>query len=358
MTSVLAEHLSKTFHDAKSKTSNQVIDGLSFTVDEGEFVAILGPSGCGKSTLLRLIAGLEASTDGRIFIGGEDVTDRPAANRSLAMVFQNYALFPHLSVSENIQFGLKARKVAKAERNKRVLEVAELLELDQLLDRKPSALSGGQRQRVALGRALVSGHNLVLMDEPLSNLDARLRAEMRRELRSLQQRLGLTVLYVTHDQVEAMTMADRVLVMREGNIEQYATPGTLYREPASVNVARFVGSPPMNIMDLSSKSPVARLSPPSGGEDPVFGVRPEDITFTPSTDMVELTHGVIAQQELLGADRLYFVDVDGPQKQTVTVRTKPTCDIPIGDRVTLYADATSACWFDRESGRALSFTHQ
>lgn len=356
MTSVLADQLSKTFYDAKAKTENRVIDGLSFTVDEGEFVAILGPSGCGKSTLLRLIAGLEGSTEGRIVIGGEDVTDRPAANRSLAMVFQNYALFPHLSVSENIQFGLKARKVDKNERQKRVREAAELLELDQLLDRKPAALSGGQRQRVALGRALVSGHNLVLMDEPLSNLDARLRAEMRRELRSLQQRLGLTVLYVTHDQVEAMTMADRVLVMREGNIEQYATPATLYREPASVSVARFVGSPPMNIIEPALGETFPRLSPETAGGDLILGIRPEDIEFTPSGDMVEFAEGIIAQQELLGADRLFFVDLDG--EQTVTVRTKPTYDIPTGERVKLHASATAARWFDPDTGRALTSASQ
>src|SRR5512146_2165997 len=214
-------------------------------------LVLLGPSGCGKSTTLRLIAGLEAATAGRIAIGGVDVTDRPPAERRISMVFQSYALFPHLSVAENIVFGLKVRGLPKAEREARLAHVAELVGLSEQLGRKPSQLSGGQRQRVALARAVIAENRICLMDEPLSNLDAQLRHGMRVEIRALQQRLGMTVVYVTHDQVEAMSMADRVVLIREGRIEQEGTPEELYAKPATMFAARFIGTPGMNLVQLA-----------------------------------------------------------------------------------------------------------
>ncbi|MGA9818620.1 MAG: ABC transporter ATP-binding protein, partial [Pseudolabrys sp.] len=230
--------------------STAAVDGVSFETDPGSFLVLLGPSGCGKSTTLRLIAGLEQVSSGRIYIGGEDVTDLAPAKRRIAMVFQSYALFPHLTVSENILFGLRVRKTPASERSRRLDHVASLLGLGALLGRKPSQLSGGQQQRVALGRAIIAETPVCLMDEPLSNLDAQLRAEMRREIRALQQKLGVTMVYVTHDQSEAMSMADKVILMREGKVEQAAVPDRLYAQPATVFAARFIGTPPMNIITL------------------------------------------------------------------------------------------------------------
>ena len=240
---------------SKSWGSVKAVDKVSFDAGAGSLLVLLGPSGCGKSTTLRLIAGLEQVSSGRIFIGGDDVTERPPAKRRIAMVFQSYALFPHLTVAENILFGLKVRKVPAAERARRLTRVAGLLGLDALLARKPSQLSGGQQQRVALGRAIIAETPVCLMDEPLSNLDAQLRAEMRREIRALQQKLGITMVYVTHDQSEAMSMADQVVLMRAGRVEQAAPPDQLYANPATVFAARFIGTPPMNV--LRSRPPTA-----------------------------------------------------------------------------------------------------
>src|SRR4051812_28065710 len=242
MTGVEVEGLTETWGGAPA------VDGVSFSAAPGALVALLGPSGCGKSTTLRLIAGLEDASAGRIAIGGRDVTELPPAKRGVSMVFQSYALFPHLSVAENIVFGLKVRAVPRPERDQRLKRAADILGLQTLLERKPSQLSGGQQQRVALGRAIVAETKVCLMDEPLSNLDAQLRVEMRREIRALQRRLGMTMLYVTHDQVEAMTMADQVVLMRNGRIEQDATPAALYEKPATMFAARFVGTPPMNVL--------------------------------------------------------------------------------------------------------------
>ena len=259
MSAIVVQHVSKAWG------ATRAVDDVSFDVAEGTLAVLLGPSGCGKSTTLRLIAGLESVTAGRIFIAGEDVTARPPVQRNIAMVFQSYALFPHLTVAENIVFGLRVRRVAAAERAARLRRVAELLGLDRLLDRKPSQLSGGQQQRVALGRAIVAETPVCLMDEPLSNLDAQLRAEMRREIRALQQKLGMTMVYVTHDQTEAMTMADQVILLREGRVEQDATPADMYARPATTFAARFVGTPPMNLLRLDAAP--GRL----------IGIRPEDV---------------------------------------------------------------------------------
>jgi len=252
-------------HITKAWGATRAVDDVSFEIAEGSLAVLLGPSGCGKSTTLRLIAGLEAVTAGEIFIAGENVTTRPPVRRNIAMVFQSYALFPHLTVAENIVFGLKVRKVPAAERAARLRRVAALLGLERLLDRKPSQLSGGQQQRVALGRAIIAEKPVCLMDEPLSNLDAQLRAEMRREIRALQQKLGMTMVYVTHDQTEAMTMADQVILLREGRVEQDAAPADMYARPATTFAARFVGTPPMNLLRLDDAP--GRL----------IGVRPEDV---------------------------------------------------------------------------------
>jgi sn-glycerol 3-phosphate transport system ATP-binding protein len=226
----------------------EVLHGIDLHAESGGFLVLLGPSGCGKSTMLRLIAGLESVTAGQILIDGVDVTHQPPAERRLSMVFQSYALFPHLNVAENIVFGLRVRKTAPAERRDRLQSVARMVGLDDLLQRKPSELSGGQRQRVALARAIVAQHPICLMDEPLSNLDAKLRHEMRVEIRALQQALNMTVVYVTHDQTEAMSMADQVMLMRDGRIEQVGTPDDLYARPATTVTGRFLGAPPMNIL--------------------------------------------------------------------------------------------------------------
>ena len=259
MSAIVVRHVSKAWG------ATRAVDDVSFEVADGTLAVLLGPSGCGKSTTLRLIAGLEAVTAGKIFIAGEDVTARAPVQRNIAMVFQSYALFPHLTVAENIVFGLKVRKVAAAERAARLRRVVELLGLERLLERKPSQLSGGQQQRVALGRAIIAEKPVCLMDEPLSNLDAQLRAEMRREIRGLQQKLGMTMVYVTHDQTEAMTMADQVILLREGRVEQDATPADMYARPATTFAARFVGTPPMNLLRLDDAP--GRL----------IGVRPEDV---------------------------------------------------------------------------------
>ena len=261
------------------------VNDVSFRVPEKSFTVLLGPSGCGKSTLLRMICGLEASTSGKIFINSRDVTSLEAAKRGISMVFQSYALFPHLSVEENIQFGLKVRKVPKAERVLRTKEAADVVGLSGLLDRKPANLSGGQRQRVALARTIVSEQSVCLMDEPLSNLDAKLRAEMRDEIRNLQQRLGLTVVYVTHDQVEAMSMADQIVLLDQGEIVQIGSPAEIYTKPKSVFSARFVGVPPMNILDMNKVSGVdfsikSLEKPNVKTEVQYIGVRPEHISIS------------------------------------------------------------------------------
>src|SRR3954447_7938728 len=225
----------------------RAVENITLSAAAGELLVLLGPSGCGKSTTLRVIAGLEEVDTGTIIIAGREVTHLPPAQRRIAMVFQSYALFPHLSVAENIIFGLRARRVPRSECRARLRRVADVVGLESLLERKPAQLSGGQRQRVALGRAIIAEAPVCLMDEPLSNLDAQLRHEMRREIRALQQKLGVTMLYVTHDQTEAMSMADQVILMRDGRIEQDAPPDRLYAEPATIFAARFIGTPPMNI---------------------------------------------------------------------------------------------------------------
>ncbi len=270
------------------------VDDLSIEVAAGSFTALLGPSGCGKSTTLRMIAGLESVSAGRILIGGGDVTGKPSSKRDLSMVFQSYALFPHLSVAENIIFGLKVRRVSRSERDERLKRVADLLGLSLLLERKPGQLSGGQQQRVALGRAIIGEKPICLMDEPLSNLDAKLRHEMRLEIRSLQQQLGFTMVYVTHDQVEAITMADQVVLLNEGQLEQAAQPRELYEKPASPFAAKFIGTPPMNLF------PANAFKKLSTAPDFQLGIRPEAMHLTDDGPMTADIRAV----EYLGADIL------------------------------------------------------
>lgn len=294
--------------------ASTAVDDISFDVTPGQFVILLGPSGCGKSTTLRMIAGLEEASDGHIFIGERDVTRMPPGDRGLSMVFQSYALFPHLSVADNIVFGLRSRKVPKAERRERLAKVAELVDLEDYLNRKPAQLSGGQRQRVALARSVISEHPICLMDEPLSNLDARLRSDMRREIKALQSRLSMTVIYVTHDQVEAMSMGDRVMLMQHGRIVQDGTPDELYNRPASAFAASFIGSPAMNLLPLvkgeqgavidgEPSTPVAPLEA-AGGQ---LGIRPEDIEL--NLHSTQGLPGLVISDEYLGADTIAHVTV-------------------------------------------------
>jgi len=344
--------------------ATRAVDRVSFEAEARALVVLLGPSGCGKSTTLRLIAGLEALDEGRILIDGKDVTSLPPAARRIAMVFQSYALFPHLSVAENILFGLRVRGVAKAEARARLARTADLLGLAGLLERKPSQLSGGQQQRTALGRAIIADQPVCLMDEPLSNLDAQLRQEMRHEIRSLQQKLGITMLYVTHDQGEAMSMADRVVLLREGRVEQAAAPAELYARPASIFAARFIGTPPMNILPLAdgpAGAVVKGTSGPAvlegGGEGLALGLRPEDIVLTDIvlTDIMPTEASFadaglearVAGVEYLGADSIVSARVGN---ETVAVRVAGAVELDAGQPVRLAWRPAALHLFEVKSG--------
>ena len=349
MSAIAAENVSKHWTTADGKV--RAVDGLSFEFDEGTLNVLLGPSGCGKSTTLRLIAGLERTDTGRIRIAGRDVTHLPPSQRSIAMVFQSYALFPHLSVAENIVFGLKVRKVQAADVAARLKKVADLLGLQNLLDRKPSQLSGGQQQRVALGRAIIAEAPVCLMDEPLSNLDAQLRQEMRAEIRNLQRQLGITMVYVTHDQVEAMSMADRVVLLDKGKIEQNATPVDLYECPANTFVARFIGTPPMNLMPLEVGAGGAVIA---GTAEPAvapvacagltLGVRPEHVTLGFDRGLP----AAVAAIEYLGADTLVTCRLGAT---TLAVRVPGSIGLSRGDPTRVYWAPGAQHLFDRDGVR-------
>jgi sn-glycerol 3-phosphate transport system ATP-binding protein len=345
VSAISVEHLSRWWG------ATRAVDDVSFEAAAGKMLVLLGPSGCGKSTTLRLIAGLEPATAGRIAIGGLDVTDRPPAERRVSMVFQSYALFPHLSVAENIVFGLRVRRVPAAERGERLKRVAALLGLEGLLARKPSQLSGGQQQRVALGRALIAETPVCLMDEPLSNLDAQLRLDMRREIRGLQQGLGITMVYVTHDQTEAMSMADQVILLRAGRVEQDAAPAGLYARPATVFAARFIGTPPMNILTLAdgagggvvagTAAPAVLAGPGAGW---LLGIRPEDVRLAAAGGVA----ATVASVEYLGADSILACAVGD---QTLTVRTPGRAVLAPGAAIRLTWSPEATHRFDAQSGR-------
>ena len=335
----------------------ETLKGIDIALDSGEFLVLLGPSGCGKSTLLNIIAGLAEPTAGDVLIGEKSVRGVHPKNRDIAMVFQSYALYPNLDVARNIGFGLEMRKVQKSEREAAVAEVAKLLKIEELLDRKPAQLSGGQRQRVAIGRALVRKPQVFLFDEPLSNLDAKLRMEMRTELKRLHQMLKTTIVYVTHDQIEAMTLATRIAVMHEGRIEQLGTPEEIYNAPATRYVATFVGAPPMNLVDATISGgrivldgtdigldlPVA-LSDPAEGEALVAGLRPEALRIDPdgqlpvTCEVAELTGPELVTTARLG-------------NQQIVAALPPTTHLAFADQLRLGFAPEALHLFDRENGR-------
>lgn len=339
---------------------NAIIRALDLDVEEGEFLVLLGPSGCGKSTLLHSIAGLTEASGGAIEIGGKDMSRTDPSERGIGMVFQSYALYPTMTVEKNMSFGLRIAGVPKAEIKRRVAHVAGMLHLGELLDRKPAALSGGQRQRVAIGRALVREAGVYLFDEPLSNLDAKLRTDLRRELKLLHQQLGATMIYVTHDQVEAMTLASRIVVMRAGEIQQVGTPAEVYERPANLFVAGFLGAPAMNFIEgqvdvggafagaglrLALEAGVAASA---GSVRAVLGVRPEHITLLPALVSGTAPQGRVTLVEPMGAHRVVWLDCGGKQL---------SCIVPGGraiapdDMVSFTIDAQRACLFDPDSGR-------
>ncbi len=357
MANVELKQVAKSY-DGKTK----VIHGIDLQIKDGEFVVFVGPSGCGKSTLLRMIAGLETISSGDVLIGGKRVNDEPPRNRDIAMVFQDYALYPHKSLYDNMAFGLRIRGTDEAEIRRRVMDAAKLLRIDHMLERKPGALSGGQRQRVAIGRAIVRQPKVFLFDEPLSNLDAQLRGEMRTEIKKLHQRLGATIIYVTHDQVEAMTLADRIAVLSAGNKMQYATPYDIYNMPAAVFVAGFTGSPAMNLVacgvqgqrltvgSASFDAPTG-LIPVAPPKSMSFGIRPENISLSPTSTLgtVELPAKVVLS-EPLGAETLVTFSLGEVE---LVARCAASFNLLPGTAVPIYLSKAHMHLFDSQTGAAL-----
>ncbi|MBP0596649.1 ABC transporter ATP-binding protein [Herbaspirillum sp. LeCh32-8] len=352
MAAISLQGITKNWGDA------QAVKGIAFDVKSGDFTVLLGPSGCGKSTTLRLIAGLDTPSAGTIRIGERDVTRLPPAQRKIAMVFQSYALFPHLNVRDNILFGVRVRREPKQNFEARLQRVADILGLSHLLDRRPGQLSGGQQQRVALGRAIIADAPVCLMDEPLSNLDAQLRQEMRREIRALQQQLNMTMIYVTHDQTEAMSMADQVILLRDGRIEQNAPPAELYAQPATEFAARFIGTPPMNILPLATGAgglviegcggpAVSAVSP--GDEQWQLGLRPEHIRLV--GDGHAGVAAVVQTVEYFGADTIVGAKVGATAGgASLLARVPGQLTLRAGDQVRLGWNAQDQYFFDRQSG--------
>jgi sn-glycerol 3-phosphate transport system ATP-binding protein len=339
MASITLSHILKTY--GAGDKANTVIHDLSAEIAHGEFVVIVGPSGCGKSTLLRMVAGLEDISGGTISIGERVVNDLEPAERDIAMVFQNYALYPHMSVFDNMAYGLKIAKVPVAEIKVRVDKAAAILELSQLLQRKPRELSGGQRQRVAMGRAIVRQPQVFLFDEPLSNLDAKLRAQTRLEIQKLHRELGITSLFVTHDQIEAMTLAQRMIVMNGGHMEQFGTPEEVYNRPASTFVASFIGSPPMNLLQHAPGTPAGQI----------LGIRPEHLDITPVIENGGWTL-TVDTVELLGAERLVHARLG---QETLTLRLEESVPAPQpGSTFHATPRADRLHWFDRASQKRIA----
>ncbi|BBY66567.1 ABC transporter ATP-binding protein [Mycolicibacterium helvum] len=362
MASVTFDRATRTYANAPKPSVAQ----LDLDIADGEFVVLVGPSGCGKSTSLRMLAGLEEVTDGRILIGTEDVTRVAPKDRDIAMVFQNYALYPHMTVAENMGFALKMAKLSKSDIQRRVTEAAKLLDLEPFLDRKPKSLSGGQRQRVAMGRAIVRQPRVFLMDEPLSNLDAKLRVQTRTQIAQLQRRLATTTVYVTHDQVEAMTMGDRVAVLKDGVLQQFASPRDLYHNPANQFVAGFMGSPAMNLFTLPSQPdgvaiggytlPVPRDTARDAGESIVIGIRPEHFELVENGPGISVEIDVV---EELGSDAYVYGRAishnDAPGAgHTLAARVDWRNPPAKGARVVLRTDPKHIYFFSPTDGRRLS----
>ena len=364
MASLSLQHINKTYPNGF-----QAVKDFNLEIEDKEFIIFVGPSGCGKSTTLRMIAGLEEISGGTLKIGDKVMNDVEPKDRDIAMVFQNYALYPHMTVYDNMAFGLKLRKVPKDQIDKAVREAARILDLEKLLDRKPKALSGGQRQRVAMGRAIVRNPKVFLMDEPLSNLDAKLRVQMRIEISKIHQRLGATIIYVTHDQTEAMTLGTRIVVMKDGVVQQVDTPQHLYEQPGNLFVAGFMGSPQMNFLDAQIAEKGGDLIAKVGeydvvipaakakvlkdggyvGKTVVLGIRPEDIhdsqMFIEASPSVPMT-STVKVYELLGAEVFLYFDVNGTQ---VTARFDPRTNSKTGDTIKFAFDMEKSHFFDKET---------
>ncbi|MES2360547.1 MAG: sn-glycerol-3-phosphate import ATP-binding protein UgpC [Pseudomonadota bacterium] len=339
MASISFKNVIKRYGSGKSAV--QVLHGVDAEISDHEFIVIVGPSGCGKSTLLRMVAGLEEVTDGQICIGGKVVNDLEPSERDIAMVFQNYALYPHMSVFDNMAYGLKIAKVPRDEIKARVDKAAKILELGHLLDRKPRALSGGQRQRVAMGRAIVRQPQVFLFDEPLSNLDAKLRVQTRLEIQKLHRELGITALFVTHDQVEAMTLAQRMMVMNAGRMEQFGTPEEVYNRPATTFVASFMGSPPMNLLKAAPNADFG------GKPGAILGIRPEHLQVGSTGWAVQ-----VDTIEMLGAERLVYCRMDD---EFLIVRTDESLSSApeIGSTIYVAPRTDRLHWFDAETGKRI-----
>ena len=364
MASLSLEHIYKRYPNGF-----EAVKDFNLEIEDKEFIIFVGPSGCGKSTTLRMIAGLEEISGGTLKIGDKVMNDVEPKDRDIAMVFQNYALYPHMTVYDNMAFGLKLRKVPKDQIDKAVREAARILDLEKLLDRKPKALSGGQRQRVAMGRAIVRNPKVFLMDEPLSNLDAKLRVQMRIEISKIHQRLGATIIYVTHDQTEAMTLGTRIVVMKDGVVQQVDTPQHLYEQPGNLFVAGFMGSPQMNFLDAQIAEKGGDLIAKVGeydivipaakakvlkdggyvGKTVVLGIRPEDIhdsqMFIEASPSVPMT-STVKVYELLGAEVFLYFDVNGTQ---VTARVDPRTNSKTGDTIKFAFDMEKSHFFDKET---------
>ncbi|MBO6164534.1 MAG: sn-glycerol-3-phosphate ABC transporter ATP-binding protein UgpC [Lachnospiraceae bacterium] len=365
MASVSLQHIGK-----KYENGFEAVKDFNLEIEDKEFIIFVGPSGCGKSTTLRMVAGLEEITSGDLYIGGERMNDVEPKNRDIAMVFQSYALYPHMTVYDNMAFGLKLRKVPKAEIDKAVHEAARILDIEHLLDRKPKALSGGQRQRVAMGRAIVRNPKIFLMDEPLSNLDAKLRVQMRIEISKLHQRLGTTIIYVTHDQTEAMTLGTRIVVMKDGVVQQVDTPQTLYNKPANLFVAGFIGSPQMNFVEVDIKKEGGnviaefagnKIQVPADqakqleakgyvGKKATMGIRPEDIYEAKDLPGAPTLKSTVRVYELLGAEVFLYFDIENT---SFTARVNPDTPARTGSEVTFALDMSKVHFFDKDTEKTI-----